>query len=106
MPQHDAVRGHETILVVEDDADVRLTVVDMLAQLGYKVITASSGEAALRVLDSETPIDLLFTDVIMPGRVKGGELGRRAALRAAVARAVHVRLRETRSSMRDGWTPA
>ena len=81
MPQHDAVRGHETILVVEDDADVRLTVVDMLAQLGYKVITASSGEAALRVLDSETPIDLLFTDVIMPGRVKGGELGRRAALR-------------------------
>ena len=34
MPQHDAVRGHETILVVEDDADVRLTVVDMLAQLG------------------------------------------------------------------------
>ncbi|OXI17073.1 ATP-binding protein [Burkholderia sp. AU15512] len=81
MPQHDAVRGHETILVVEDDADVRLTVVDMLAQLGYKVITASSGEAALRVLDSETPIDLLFTDVIMPGPVKGGELGRRAALR-------------------------
>ncbi|WP_071332057.1 ATP-binding protein [Burkholderia contaminans] len=81
MPQHDAVRGRETILVVEDDADVRLTVVDMLAQLGYKVITASSGEAALRVLDSETPIDLLFTDVIMPGRVKGGELGRRAALR-------------------------
>ncbi|MEK7917006.1 ATP-binding protein [Burkholderia contaminans] len=81
MPQHVAVRGRETILVVEDDADVRLTVVDMLAQLGYKVITASSGEAALRVLDSETPIDLLFTDVIMPGRVKGGELGRRAALR-------------------------
>ncbi|MCG3102291.1 response regulator, partial [Enterobacter sp. DRP3] len=80
-PQHDAMRGRETILVVEDDADVRLTVVDMLAQLGYKVITASDGEAALRVLDSETPIDLLFTDVIMPGRVKGGELGRRAALR-------------------------
>ncbi|MCM3060890.1 ATP-binding protein, partial [Bacillus subtilis] len=36
-PQHDAMRGRETILVVEDDADVRLTVVDMLAQLGYKV---------------------------------------------------------------------
>ncbi|WP_175921777.1 ATP-binding protein [Burkholderia latens] len=80
-PQHDPVRGRETILVVEDDADVRLTVVDMLAQLGYKVLTASDGEAALRMLDSGTPIDLLFTDVIMPGRIKGSELARRAAQR-------------------------
>ncbi|AIO38320.1 hybrid sensor histidine kinase/response regulator [Burkholderia latens] len=82
VPQHDPVRGRETILVVEDDADVRLTVVDMLAQLGYKVLTASDGEAALRMLDSGTPIDLLFTDVIMPGRIKGSELARRAALRS------------------------
>ncbi|WP_269502992.1 ATP-binding protein [Burkholderia sp. IMCC1007] len=80
-PQHDPVRGRETILVVEDDTDVRLTVVEMLAQLGYKVITASDGEAALRMLDSGMEIDLLFTDVIMPGRIKGGELARRAALR-------------------------
>nr|WP_057927567.1 ATP-binding protein [Burkholderia ambifaria] len=79
--QPDPVRGRETILVVEDDADVRLTVVDMLAQLGYKVLAASDGEAALRMLDSDTPIDLLFTDVIMPGRIKGGELARRAAQR-------------------------
>ncbi|KVE32916.1 hybrid sensor histidine kinase/response regulator [Burkholderia vietnamiensis] len=80
-PQPDPVRGRETILIVEDDADVRLTVVDMLAQLGYKVLSASDGEAALRILDSGTPIDLLFTDVIMPGHIKGGELARRAAQR-------------------------
>ena len=81
MPQHDAVRGHETILVVEDDADVRLTVVDMLAQLGYKVITASSGEAALRVLDSETPIDLLFYRRDHARPREGRRTRRRAALR-------------------------
>ncbi|HEP6275088.1 TPA: response regulator [Burkholderia vietnamiensis] len=80
-PRPDPVRGRETILIVEDDADVRLTVVDMLAQLGYKVLSASDGEAALRILDSGTPIDLLFTDVIMPGHIKGGELARRAAQR-------------------------
>ncbi|EDT41249.1 ATP-binding protein [Burkholderia ambifaria] len=80
-PQHDAARGRETILVVEDDAEVRLTVVDMLAQLGYKVLTASDGEAALQMLDCDTQIDLLFTDVIMPGRIKGGELARHATQR-------------------------
>jgi PAS domain S-box-containing protein len=73
--------GHETVLVVEDDADVRLTVVDMLAQLGYTVLTAANGDAALEFIASDVPIDLLFTDVIMPGTVKSGELARRAAAR-------------------------
>ncbi|MFM0309345.1 response regulator [Paraburkholderia sp. RL17-383-BIF-A] len=74
--------GGETILVVEDDADVRLTAVEMLAQLGYKVLTASSGDAALEFIDSDVPIDLLFTDVVMPGKVKSVELARRAAARS------------------------
>jgi len=73
--------GHETVLVVEDDADVRLTVVDMLAQLGYTVLTAPNGDAALEFIRSDVPIDLLFTDVIMPGTVKSGELARHAAAR-------------------------
>ncbi|MFM0319769.1 response regulator [Paraburkholderia nemoris] len=76
------VGGGETILVVEDDADVRLTAVEMLAQLGYKVLTASSGDAALEFIDSDVPIDLLFTDVVMPGQVKSVELARRAAARS------------------------
>jgi len=71
----------ETILVVEDDADVRLTAVEMLAQLGYKVLIASNGDAALEFIDSDVPIDLLFTDVVMPGRLKSVELAQRAAAR-------------------------
>lgn len=74
--------GGETILIVEDDADVRLTAVEMLAQLGYKVLTASSGDAAVEFIDSDVPIDLLFTDVVMPGKVKSVELARRAAARS------------------------
>ncbi|MFM0738078.1 response regulator [Paraburkholderia xenovorans] len=74
--------GGETILIVEDDADVRLTAVEMLAQLGYKVLTASSGDAALDFIDSDVPIDLLFTDVVMPGQVKSVELAQRAAARS------------------------
>ncbi|RFU44929.1 response regulator [Paraburkholderia sp. DHOC27] len=73
--------GSETILIVEDDAQVRLTAVEMLAQLGYKVLTASDGDAALEFLNSGVPIDLLFTDVVMPGNIKSVELARRAALR-------------------------
>ncbi len=76
------VGGGETILVVEDDADVRLTAVEMLAQLGYKVLTASSGDAALEFIHSDMPIDLLFTDVVMPGKIKSVELARRAAARS------------------------
>ena len=73
--------GRETILVVEDDTDVRLTAVDMLTQLGYRVLTAANGEAALELMNSGTPVDLLFTDVIMPGPIKGGELSAHAAQR-------------------------
>ncbi|PRX99284.1 response regulator [Paraburkholderia sp. BL25I1N1] len=72
----------ETILVVEDDADVRLTAVEMLAQLGYKVLTTSSGDAAIEFIDSDVPIDLLFTDVVMPGKIKSVELAQRAAARS------------------------
>nr|WP_132452945.1 response regulator [Paraburkholderia sp. BL8N3] len=70
--------GTETILVVEDDPDVRATVVDMLAQLGYRVLKAADAQSALTVLESGAHIDLLFTDVVMPGPVRSIELARRA----------------------------
>ncbi|CDY75334.1 Two-component hybrid sensor and regulator [Caballeronia glathei] len=73
------VGGQETILVVEDDADVRLAAVEMLAELGYKILKAPDGDAALRLIESGLTIDLLFTDVVMPGEVKSAELARRAA---------------------------
>ena len=68
----------ETILVVEDDADLRAYVSELLRDLNYRVVVASSAQAALTILLQEEPkIDLLLTDVVMPG-IDGRELGRRA----------------------------
>ncbi|WP_051109918.1 response regulator [Massilia niastensis] len=70
--------GTETILVVEDDVVVQATVVDMLNALGYRVLKASDGQAALTILQSGVPVDLLFTDVVMPGPVRSVEVARQA----------------------------
>jgi PAS domain S-box-containing protein len=68
----------ETILVVEDDAELRAYVSELLRDLNYRVVPASSAQAALTILLQEEPrIDLLLTDVFMPG-INGRELGRRA----------------------------
>ncbi|WP_192805150.1 response regulator [Noviherbaspirillum aerium] len=72
--------GTETILVVEDDPAVRTTVVDMLDSLGYRVLTAGDASAALEVLQTEKSIALLFTDVVMPGKLRSPELARQAQL--------------------------
>ena len=74
----DIVGGNETILVVEDDADVRAAVVDILADLGYAVLKAESAEQGLAVIASGARIDLLFTDVVMPGPINTREFARRA----------------------------
>ncbi|WP_375773082.1 response regulator [Archangium gephyra] len=70
--------GTETILVVEDDPEVRATVVELLTELGYRVLKASDGQSALAVIQSGMPVDLLFTDVVMPGPVRSPELARQA----------------------------
>jgi PAS domain S-box-containing protein len=70
--------GTETILVVEDDEDVRGTVVDLLSELGYRVLRAKDAQSALAIVESGVPIDLLFTDVVMPGPLSSPELARRA----------------------------
>ncbi|GGG23350.1 hypothetical protein GCM10010924_61110 [Rhizobium wenxiniae] len=70
--------GPETILVTEDDEGVRATVVEMLQELGYRVLKAPDASAALTILESGMPIDMLFTDVVMPGPLKSAELARKA----------------------------
>ncbi|GJE25689.1 PAS domain-containing protein [Methylobacterium organophilum] len=70
--------GTETVLVVEDDPEVRATVVEMLSDLGYRVLKAVDATSALSVIESGIPIDLLFTDVVMPGALKSPELARKA----------------------------
>jgi CheY-like chemotaxis protein len=72
------VGGNETILVVEDDLAVQATVVDMLQALGYRVLKANDGQSALTILQSGIPIDMLFTDVVMPGPVRSIEVARQA----------------------------
>ncbi|CCE10381.1 Sensor protein [Bradyrhizobium sp. STM 3843] len=66
--------GHETILVVEDDALVRGCAIAQLGSLGYKTLVADDGAAALALLDQGAQFDLLFTDMIMPGGINGQEL--------------------------------
>ncbi len=68
-------RGSETILVVDDNAGMRRIVVRQLRELGYRVLEAEDGQAALMMLNSE-PIQLLFTDVVMPGGLSGYDLAR------------------------------
>jgi len=70
--------GHETVLVAEDDDAVRATVVELLGHLGYTVLEARDAASALAILEAGAQVDLLFTDVVMPGRVRSPELARRA----------------------------
>ncbi len=77
----DAPEGkQETVLVVEDDADVRAYVVETLSALNYSVREAANAEAALGILSASGPVDLLLTDVVMPG-MNGRNLAEAAKLR-------------------------
>ena len=78
-----------TVLVVEDDTDVRELVLAQLQDLGYDVVAAANGPEALELLDKGAPeIDLMLTDVIMPGGLSGVELVRAARQRRPALRAV------------------
>jgi PAS domain S-box-containing protein len=66
--------GHEVVLVVEDDALVRRYVVTQVQSLGYTTVEASNAAEALDVIGKAATIDLLFTDVIMPGSMNGRQL--------------------------------
>ena len=77
-PSGEVQGGEETILVVEDDDEVREVAVSMLAELGYRVVKARDAASALVIVDSGIPIDLIFTDVMMPGTVRSPDLARKA----------------------------
>jgi len=68
--------GKETVLVVEDEAAVRKMAVEHLTALGYRVLEAGTGAEALKVLDDYADVDLLFSDIVMPGGITGVELAR------------------------------
>lgn len=62
------------ILVVEDEPDVRESVIDLLDILGYKTVSAVNADDALNVLRENSNIDLMLTDIVMPGKINGIEL--------------------------------
>ena len=70
--------GSETVLLVEDDADVRRVGAEMLRDLGYSVIEAEDADAGLAVIESDEAFDLLLTDVVMPGTITSREMAMRA----------------------------
>jgi signal transduction histidine kinase/CheY-like chemotaxis protein len=66
--------GGGTILLVEDDEDVLAVTAESLRELGYEVVTAADAARALEILRGDQPIDLLFSDVIIPGGTNGAQL--------------------------------
>ena len=76
-----AAGGHETILVVEDDNLVRRYVITQIQSLGYRTLEASRASEALEIIDGPDHVNLLFTDVIMPGSMNGRQLVDEALVR-------------------------
>ena len=66
--------GHKAVLVVDDEPTVRMLIAEVLGELGYTVIEAEEGSAGLRVLQSDARIDLLVTDVGLPGGLNGRQV--------------------------------
>ncbi len=80
-PSRESANGQRTILVVEDETEVRAIAVAILEDLGYRVAEAPDGPNALAMLEEQPDIDLLFTDMIMPGGMTGHELATMAKRR-------------------------
>jgi CheY-like chemotaxis protein len=81
MAAADVQRGSETILVVEDDDAVRAFSTDVLRELGYRVLEAPNAGAALEILDRQQDIQLMFSDIGLPGAMNGRQLSDEARQR-------------------------
>jgi signal transduction histidine kinase len=80
-PAAAGISSGETILLVEDDDDVRAFAADLLRELGYRVLAAATGPEGLRLLDQHPEVRLLFTDVALPGGMTGRQLAEEAERR-------------------------
>jgi CheY-like chemotaxis protein len=73
-PQRSPAGGGETVMVIDDEPTVRMLIIDLLKDQGYRVLEARDGPAGLKLLQSDTPIDLLITDVGLPGGLNGRQV--------------------------------
>ncbi len=78
MTTEEPLARGETVLVVEDDKDVRRFVVRVLSRLGYEVLEAGSGNRALAVLENSPKVDLFLSDVLLPGGRSGPAIAQEA----------------------------
>jgi CheY-like chemotaxis protein len=94
--------GHETILVVEDDLLLRTLVAGQVRSLGYVALTAANAAEALIAIDGPAEIDLLLTDMIMPGGMNGRELAEEALRRQASLKILYTSGYSDTAIIRDG----
>jgi CheY-like chemotaxis protein len=73
-PVSEADSAGETVLLVEDNDDVRAVTARRLRRLGYTVVAAENGQRAIEILKTDTALDLVFSDIVMPGGVSGFDL--------------------------------
>jgi CheY-like chemotaxis protein len=74
----DSVPRRATVLVVEDEPDLRELMVEELVDAGFEVVDAEIGHAAIAIIDSGRPIDVLFTDIRLPGVLDGWQIAQHA----------------------------
>lgn len=70
------LKEKHTVLVVEDEVFIRLDIAEYLRECGYRVVEAGNADEAIRILESQLPIDLVFSDIQMPGDMDGFGLAR------------------------------
>jgi PAS domain S-box-containing protein len=104
-PRVTSAAAGETILVVEDDPRVRRVSVRRLTELGYVVVEVDSGAAALAILDKGGPIDLVFTDIVMPGGMTGIDLAREVRVRRPGLKVLFTSGYADPAALQSGMTP-
>jgi PAS domain S-box-containing protein len=92
----------ERILVVEDKADVRRLATRILTRLGYEVLEAADGKSALESLAAGPKVDLLFTDVVLPGRISGADLAKEAQARHPELKVLYTSGYANNAALEDG----
>jgi CheY-like chemotaxis protein len=96
------ITGSETVLVVDDEPAVRALMCEVLTELGYRVLEADVGSAALNVLQSRETIDLLITDVGLPGGMNGRQLADAARLLRPTLKVLFVTGYAENAALRQG----